>query len=74
MHTSDIQKLLHSLNMLVEAGHTVLVIEHHLDVIKTADWVIDLDADGGKAGSRIVAQVAESYTGQFLWPVLEGKS
>jgi excinuclease ABC subunit A len=74
LHLADIQRLLDSLNQLVEAGHTVLVIEHHLDVIKTADWIIDLGPEGGKNGGRIVAQgppeeivnCPDSYTGQFL--------
>ena len=78
MHFADIQKLLDSLNRLVDAGHTVVVIEHHMDVIKTADWVIDLGPEGGDAGGRIVAQgtpeqvaqVDESYTGQYLRRVL----
>lgn len=74
LHLADIQRLLDSLNRLVDAGNTVLIIEHHLDVIKTADWVIDLGPEGGKHGGRIVAQGAPeqvaacdwSYTGQFL--------
>jgi excinuclease ABC subunit A len=74
LHLADIQRLLDSLNRLVDASHTVLVIEHHLDVIKTADWVIDLGPEGGKNGGAIVVegppkQIAgcvHSYTGQFL--------
>ncbi|HZG66964.1 MAG TPA: excinuclease ABC subunit UvrA, partial [Herpetosiphonaceae bacterium] len=74
LHLADIQRLLDSLNSLVEAGNTVLVIEHHLDVIKNADWVIDLGPDGGKDGGVIVAEgtpeeVADcdtSYTGRYL--------
>jgi excinuclease ABC subunit A len=74
LHLADIQRLLDSLNRLVDAGNSVLVIEHHLDVVKTADWVIDLGPEGGKNGGQIVVQgtpeqVARcewSYTGQFL--------
>ena len=80
MHFADIAKLLDSLNRLVDAGHTVVVIEHHMDVIKTADWIIDLGPDGGDAGGWIVAQgapervaqVQASYTGQYLKQVLNG--
>jgi excinuclease ABC subunit A len=74
LHLDDVKKLLVVLNRLVDAGNTVLVVEHHLDVIKTADWVIDLGPEGGAAGGEIVAegtpeQVAQSvgsYTGKFL--------
>jgi len=74
LHLADIQRLLDSLNRLVDAGHSVLVIEHHLDVIKTADHVIDLGPEGGDQGGEIlcagmpeeVACNARSYTGQFL--------
>ncbi len=78
LHLADIQKLLDSLNQLVDGGHTVLVIEHHLDVIKTADHIIDLGPEGGHRGGAIiaegvpesVAQKPDSYTGQFLKPYL----
>jgi excinuclease ABC subunit A len=78
LHLADIQKLLDCLNRLVDAGNTVLVIEHHLDVIKTADWIIDLGPEGGKRGGEIVAEgtpetVARnprSHTGRFLAPLL----
>ncbi|GLV53978.1 ABC-ATPase UvrA [Dictyobacter sp. S3.2.2.5] len=74
LHLADIQHLLESLNRLVDGGHTVLVIEHHLDVIKTADTVIDLGPEGGERGGEILCQgtpeeiaaCPQSYTGQFL--------
>jgi excinuclease ABC subunit A len=78
LHFADIQKLLDVLHQLTEVGNTVIIIEHNLDVIKTADWVIDLGPEGGDAGGYIVAegspeaitQVQESYTGQFLKEML----
>ncbi|NGQ95687.1 excinuclease ABC subunit UvrA [Brevibacillus sp. SYP-B805] len=79
LHTDDIDRLLKVLQRLVENGDTVLVIEHNLDVIKTADYIIDLGPEGGTGGGQIiatgtpeeVAKVKESYTGQFLAPILE---
>ena len=78
MHFDDVRKLLDVLQRLVSLGNTVLIIEHHLDVIKQADWIIDLGPEGGEGGGRIVAQgppelVArnkKSYTGQALARVL----
>ncbi len=78
LHFADIEKLLEVLHALVAQGNTVLVIEHNLEVIKTADYIIDLGPEGGDGGGRIVAQgtpedvarVAESYTGQYLAPYL----
>jgi excinuclease ABC subunit A len=81
LHFEDIRKLLGVLGRLVDQGNTVLVIEHNLDVIKTADWLVDMGPEGGSGGGTLVAQgtpedvvaVPESYTGQFLRPILEGK-
>jgi excinuclease ABC subunit A len=78
LHFADIEKLLDVLQRLVDAGNTVLVIEHNLDVIKQADWIIDLGPEGGEAGGEIiatgtpedVADVEESFTGQYLRQVL----
>jgi excinuclease ABC subunit A len=79
LHFADIQKLLDVLHRLTDAGNTVIVIEHNLDVIKTADWIVDLGPDGGDEGGHIVAQgtpedvsyVEGSYTGQFLRQMLD---
>jgi len=78
LHFADIRKLLEVLGRLVDAGNTVVVIEHNLDVIKTADWIIDMGPEGGFRGGEIiaqgtpeeVAQVAKSVTGQFLRRIL----
>ncbi len=81
LHVDDIKKLLTILNRIVDNGDTVLVIEHNLDVIKMADYIIDLGPEGGDEGGYVVAsatpeelvKVKESYTGQFLKPMLEDK-
>ena len=78
LHAADVDKLIAVLNRLVDAGNTVVIIEHHPDIIKVADWIIDLGPEGGDAGGEIVAegtpehvaQVEASYTGQFLKRVL----
>jgi excinuclease ABC subunit A len=80
LHFDDIHKLLHVLHGFADAGNTVVVIEHNLDVIKTADWIIDLGPEGGAGGGELVAEgtpeqvasCAESYTGQALRPILGG--
>jgi excinuclease ABC subunit A len=82
LHFEDVRKLLEVLHRLVETGNTVVVIEHNLDVIKTADHVIDLGPGGGVNGGRVVvtgtpedvAACAESFTGQYLKPLLERAS
>jgi excinuclease ABC subunit A len=78
LHFEDIRRLLSVLSRLVDQGNTVLVIEHNLDVIKTADWIVDLGPEGGDGGGRVVvegtpeqvAKTPESFTGQFLAPLL----
>ena len=81
LHSEDIKKLLMILNRIVDNGDTVIVIEHNLDIIKVADYIIDLGPEGGDGGGKIIAtgtpeeivKVSESYTGQFLKPYLEEK-
>ncbi|MGH7651937.1 MAG: excinuclease ABC subunit UvrA, partial [Gemmatimonadaceae bacterium] len=81
LHFEDVRMLMSVLHRLVDRGNTVLVIEHNLDVIKTADWIIDLGPEGGLRGGDVVAagtpedvaEVKESYTGQYLKPLLARK-
>lgn len=78
LHFDDVKRLLHVIHQLVDKGNTVLIIEHNLDVIKNADWIVDLGPEGGNAGGEVVAtgtprdvaKVKESYTGQYLAPLL----
>ncbi len=81
LHFHDVKKLLEVLHELVDNGNTVVVIEHNLEVIKTADWIVDLGPEGGDGGGEIVAsgtpedvaKVARSYTGQYLKPLLKNR-
>ena len=81
LHFEDIKRLLEVLNRLVDAGNTVVVIEHNLDIIKSSDWIIDLGPEGGDQGGCVIAEgtpeevkkMAHSYTGQFLKKVLDGR-
>ena len=80
LHFDDVKQLMEVLNRLTDLGNTVIIIEHHLDVVKQGDWVIDLGPEGGEGGGRIVAQgtpeevarAKKSYTGQALAPLLNG--
>ena len=82
LHFEDVRKLMEVIQELADNGNTVVVIEHNLDVIKQADWILDLGPEGGDGGGQVVAagtpedvaEVAASYTGQFLKPMLNGKS
>ena len=81
LHFEDVKKLLEVLHELVEQGNSVVVIEHNLDVVKTADWVIDIGPEGGDGGGRIIATgtpedvagVAGSHTGHYLGPLLKSR-
>jgi excinuclease ABC subunit A len=78
LHFHDIQKLLDALNALVDRGHTVVVIEHNMEIIKSADWIVDLGPDGGKAGGELIfegtpedlVKCSGSHTGEYLAKVL----
>ena len=81
LHTHDIKKLLEILQAFVNTGNTVVVIEHNLDVIKTADWIIDMGPEGGAEGGKVIAEgspekvatIDNSYTGKFLKNLINGK-
>jgi excinuclease ABC subunit A len=81
LHFDDVRRLLTVLDRLVELGNTVIVIEHQLDVIKSADWIIDMGPEGGAGGGQVVATgtpeeiavIENNHTGRFLKPLLEGK-
>ena len=80
LHFEDIRRLMLVIQGLVDKGNSVLIIEHNLDVIKAADWIVDMGPEGGSGGGTVVAQgtpedvakVAESHTGQFLAEILHG--
>jgi excinuclease ABC subunit A len=82
LHFEDVRKLMEVLHTLVDQGNTCVVIEHNLEVIKTADWVIDIGPDGGHKGGQILAtgtpeeicKIKESYTGQYLKPILQKRT
>ena len=81
LHMADVEKLLHVLHRLVDSGNTVIVIEHNLDVVKTADWIVDLGPEGGERGGYVIGEgtpeyiagVPDSATGEYLARVLRGE-